>query len=673
MGLLRKAINKAQVETGANYSLGHSLSQTAVSTLTGNGDETISPIAEYTGFVWKAISTKAMYLSDQRIFVERKVGDKWQEAINHDFDGVLDGEDGGLDQSELLEAHAVIKEVYGEVFWYISKGERMGKPFAIYLLDPAAMTIMVANERVTGYVYQKDGERVLFELDEIKHFKYYNPANTWRGKSPLQAAGIFVKSSRYVNTYVNNFLENNAIPAGVVVAKSDVNDADWQLFKDQWVSRYSGIDNSGKTGFVRGSDLDFVQTGLSLGDVDFSIMKEVSRDDILVMLGVSKPIMNIFDDINRASAVTAQQLFAQSYTSPELKAISRKLSRTVAKAYGPEFRVGNSNPVPEDRELKLKEYANGVGKWFTPNEAREAYGEDAITGGDKLEAVTSSSSGELDATKSAQKVKIKLIAKSNKGNFTYEMKESFRSEMQSVQEKYEQSYLKAVQPVLKEQKEAVLKQIAPKKVKDAKIDAEAEATKMTNATINVFVSLAKEQGLLAAQFAGNKESSFDFTKVMEKYIRDSIQKAALGFTKETEEAISKALQEGLEAGESLAKIADRIDTIYDDVLGVKTAGYRIERIARTEVIKTSNEITEAAYKQSGVVSKKEWITNPGACQFCKSLDGNIISLGSTFLQKGSDITGTDGGTYVNTYEDVKHPPTHPDCRCGLVPVIEDSK
>jgi len=669
MGILRKAVNKANYETGANYQLGHSLSSTAVSTLTGNGDETINPLAEYTGFVWKAIATKASYLSDQRIFVERKVGDKWQEDVNQDFNNVLDGEDGGLDQSELLEAHAVIKEIYGEVFWYISKGERMGKPFAIYLLDPASMTIMVANERVTGYVYQKDGGRVLFELDEIKHFKYYNPANTYRGKSPLQAAGIFVKSSRYINTYVNNFLENNAIPAGVVVAKSDVNDADWQLFKDQWTERYSGIDNSGKTGFVRGSDLDFVKTGLSLGDVDFSVMKETSRDDIMVMLGVSKPIMNIFDDINRASAVTAQQLFAQSYTSPEIKAIARKLTKTVVKAYGEGFRIGHTNPVPEDRELKLKEYEVGVGKWFTPNEAREAYGENSITGGDVL-IQPNTQTPVVDNAKS--KIKIKLVSKSTKGNFTYEMKESFRSQMQNVQEKYEQSYLKAVQPVIKDQKARVIAQIAPKKVANAKIDPEAEATKMTDATINIFISLAKEQGTLAAQFAGNKDSTFEFTKVMEKYIHDSIQKAALGFTKDTEAAIAKALQEGLEAGESLAKIADRIDAIYDEALGVKTAGYRIERIARTEIIKTSNEITEAAYKQSGVVSKKEWITNPGACQFCKALDGTVIRLGGTFVGKGDELEGVDGGTQVNNYESVQHPPTHPDCRCGLVPVIDEA-
>jgi len=158
---------------------------------------------------------------------------------------------------------------------------------------------------------------------------------------------------------------------------------------------------------------------------------------------------------------------------------------------------------------------------------------------------------------------------------------------------------------------------------------------------------------------------------METYIKNSLKKASLGFTDDTKNLISKAIQDGLEAGESLSKIAKRIDVIYEDALGVKAAGYRIERVARTEVIKSSNEITEAAYRQSGVVSKKEWISNPGACQFCAALNGTVINLGAVFVPKDGTVEGKDGGVYKNTYEDVAHPGIHPDCRCALIPVIDE--
>lgn len=677
MGILNKALAGAfadsnKYEQGANYELGHSLSST---NLLGSGDS-ISLIKEYSGWLWKAIDTRAQYLSDEEVFIERKVGDKWQRDDSHEFNEVLSGEkanDGlrSYDMSELLEAHQVSKDLYGEVFWYFSRGERSTSPMGAYILDPQYMTILVANSKIKAYIYQKDGGRVLFEPDEIDYYFITNPFNEWRGKSPTQSAGIFIKSARYVTTYVNNFLENNAIPAGVIVAESEVSDDDWKLFKSQWTERYSGIDNSGKTGFIRGQKLDFVKTGLSLGEVDFSAMKNASRDDIAAMFSVPKGLWGIFEDINRATAQALREIFAESVTSPELKRIRRKLTLRVRKAYGDNFRVWTSNPVPEDRELTLQEDKEGVGKWITPNEIRERRGQKPIPGGDVLYLTTPNAQTAPAEDTPTKKLSIKLVNKStNKAELTYEMKESFRSKMEDVQVKYEKKYLQAVEPVLKAQKKAVIAQISPKKLADAGIDAKEEAQKMTDSTISVFIALAKEQGAIASQFVGNAESEFDFTKVMEKYIRDSVTKASLGFTEETEVAVSKAIEEGLQAEESLAKIAKRIDTIYNDVLGVASPGYRIERIARTEVIKTSNEITEAAYRQSGVVKKKEWLSNPGACQFCMALDGTIVRLGATFVGKDTSIEGEDGGTFKNTYEDVKHPPIHPDCRCGLIPVID---
>ena len=680
MGLLSKALGGAfsdsnKYEIGANYELGHSIN---ASTTLGTGGDRINIIREYTGWAWKAISTRSDYLADEELFVERKVGDKWQRDDNHEFYSVLNAEMSGVedrnyDMAELLEAHQVSKDLYGESFWYFSKGERSNKPMGVYILNPANMTVLVANDKVTGFVYQADGERVLFDNDEIEYFRVYNPANKWRGLSPLQAAGIFVKSARYVTTYVNNFLENNAIPAGVVVAQGEVSDADWTLFKSEWKNRYSGIDNSGKTGFVRGQKLDFVKTGLSLGEVDFSTMKNASRDDIAAMFSVPKGLWGIFEDINRATAQALREIFAESVTSPELRRIKRKLSKRVRQWYGKGYRINSSNPVPEDRELTLDEDDKLVGRVFTANEIRERRGLKPIAGGDVIYPPKTVSTDPVAPAQPAKSAgKLRVIVKSNKHELTYEMKESFRSKMEDVQLKYETQYLKAVSPVIKAQKEAVIAQISPKKIADAGFDVDEEAKKMVDNTISVFIALAKEQGDIAAQFVGNADSEFEFTKVMEKYIRDSIGKASLGLTDETQVLVSTAIQQGLEEGEGLAKIAKRIDVIYDDLLGIKSPGYRIERIARTEVIRTSNAITETAYKQSGIVSKKEWLAQPGACEFCRSLNGTIVNLDASFVPDGGTVTGKEGGTYTNTYGDVRFPGLHPNDRCGLIPVIDEA-
>jgi HK97 family phage portal protein len=686
MGLLRSIVNK--YERGANYELGNSLSATSVSNMFGSGGSGINVLEEYSGVAWRCINIRAETLADQDLFVERQVNQQWQEDVMHEFNAILEGGNGAYDQSELLEVWSKSMDLYGESFWYFSKGLNSSKPMAVYPLDPSAMTVYVRDNKISGYLYEKNGDRIPLELDEVAYWFITNPKVPFRGMGPMQAAGWFIRSSRYVTTYVNNFLENNAIPAGVIVAKDQVDDADWKLFKELWAAKHGGIDNAGKTGFVRG-DLSFVKTGMSLGEVDFEAVKQSSRDDIMAMFGVSKPIMGIYDDINRAAAVTARQLFAITITSPALKRITRKLSKKVAMWYGPQFQVGSTNPIPEDEDAKLQVYDKGVGRWFTVNEAREAYGQEPIAGGDVIDTALKATSDQVKMVggKPKKTFKVKISTKNNAAQFSYEMKESFRSRTEGLQVKYEKKFVETTNPLLKDQKKRVIEQIKPKKVIDARFDTQQEAELMTEATIPLFISLAQEQGQLAAQFVGNKETEFVLSPVMEKYIHDSVAKAAKSFTEDTQSKIADAVATGLREGESIHTIARSIDDIYREVItqsggdgigGGRPStgtdepidGWRAERLARTEVIKSSNEITEAAYRQSGVVDKKEWLANPGACEFCQALDGSIIGLGGTFVNEGSSLDGADGGTRLNDYEDVDHPPVHPACRCTLIPVIE---
>lgn len=678
MGIIKKLANITKSSpTGEGFGRGRSAS--ALSTLAGGG-RAINVIEEYNGYAWKLINIRAKMLSAEDLFIERFAAKKWQQDPLHEFNDVLEGGEGQRDLSELLEATSKSMDMYGEAFWYFSKGETYARPMGVYIMDPTCVTVYVSGEKVTGYIYQKDNENIVMELDEVMHWFDEDPRTPFRGYGPMQAAGWFIKSARYVITYVNNFIENNAIPAGVVVAKGDVDSGDWELFKKQWIERYSGIDNSGKTGFVRGSDLDFIKTGLSLDEMDFEKIKNSTRDDVMFMFGVSKPMAAIFDDINRASATVARQLFAMTFTKPVLKALTRKLTKKVAGWYGKDFRVSSTDPVPEDDDAKLAKFDKGVGRWFTVNEARAAYGEDPLDGQDDIDPTRANypngqSSSQTPAPEPQKPKSIGRIVirtkSNNKADFSYEMKESFRSKTEELQRKYELKFLEIANPILEKQRDAVIAQIdEPKKVMTAKISTDEEVDKMTDALLPIFLSLAQDQGSLSLGFVGNDESTFELTSVMKQYIHDSVSKALKAFTIETQDKVAQTLVDGLQAGDGVNEISKRVSEIYDDVLGVKTPGYRLERLSRTEIIKSSNEITEAAYRQSGVVQKKEWFANPGHCEFCDTLNGSIIPLGSTFVAEGATVDGSDGGTFANSYEDVEHPPIHPQCRCTLIPVIE---
>lgn len=77
-------------------------------------------------------------------------------------------------------------------------------------------------------------------------------------------------------------------------------------------------------------------------------------------------------------------------------------------------------------------------------------------------------------------------------------------------------------------------------------------------------------------------------------------------------------------------------------------------IARTETAWADVQGNLTGYRASGVVAKKRWIiAQDEFCDDCRALDGVEVDLDSEFPG------GHDG------------PPLHPNCRCDVVPVVED--
>ena len=59
-----------------------------------------------------------------------------------------------------------------------------------------------------------------------------------------------------------------------------------------------------------------------------------------------------------------------------------------------------------------------------------------------------------------------------------------------------------------------------------------------------------------------------------------------------------------------------------------------------------------AYKEGGI-TKVRWVTEPGCCDECSALDGEIVGIGDSF---GDDAFGNI----------TQHPTLHPNCLCTLV-------
>lgn len=141
------------------------------------------------------------------------------------------------------------------------------------------------------------------------------------------------------------------------------------------------------------------------------------------------------------------------------------------------------------------------------------------------------------------------------------------------------------------------------------------------------------------------------------------------FSKELEavniKVLRRELSEGIAAGEGIPQLTKRVNLTYANWNKVRS-----ESIARSETMRASNQASLEAYKQSGVVTKKVWVTHfdKRTCPWCEAMDGKVISIEKAFFTVGSRFT-VDGQTMKLDYEIVEAPPLHSMCRCTVAPEV----
>lgn len=122
--------------------------------------------------------------------------------------------------------------------------------------------------------------------------------------------------------------------------------------------------------------------------------------------------------------------------------------------------------------------------------------------------------------------------------------------------------------------------------------------------------------------------------------------ALKGITDEMSKTIMQELTDGAIRGEHPNDVARRISAAVDEV-GI----VRARTMARTETMYAIGQAEEQRYRQHGI-AQVEWLATPDpgrrTCDACAALDGKRYPL-----------------------DDHPPRPLHPNCRCDLLPVVED--
>lgn len=630
--------------------LGNSISGSIIRNYGFNSS--FNPKEQVRGITYKAIDKIGASLSVYRPIINRRNGESLE---NHPLYNLFDNPNPMQTASDFVHLYAMLYEIYGETFWYLVRGENTRKVKEVYLLNPASIELKIENGELYGYILHKvNGEQVPFLPEEIIHDKRPNPFNEWRGMSVLERASVYVDTELTTSTFTLNYMKNNASPSGIV-SLPNMDKETFKQFAAQWREGYEGPENAGKTAFIRGGEASFKAVGATLKDVDAKVTREMAKEDVLMMLEVPKPLLGAADSsgLGRGNVETLHYIFAHEKLEP----LMDRLDRIYYKILGTfgitsdQYSITHISPVPEDKEYILKQSEAGVNVWLTVNEVRQMQGLPAIDGGDNLIQ---------NATQVTEGIRHISLKKEVKKTLNEEQEE-FRSKLVSVNDKYERKFKSSMSKFANDQYERIIKNInaSSKSYEEWLFSVKEESEELADVLSPIILALMAEQAKDVANFITGEVLTI--TPEIERTVKANILKISGVFNEDTIVALEKTLTEGSSAGESLVKLKKRVEGVY-----IEAKGYRAERIARTESLRASNDTAELTYKQSGYKTVR-WFANPGACDFCASLNGTVKTIGKNFLNLGDVYESPDGKQLKIDYTNINVPPLHPNCSCSIVP------
>jgi HK97 family phage portal protein len=598
---------------------------------------------------------------------------------------------------DLREATHGYVELTGNSYWLLDAFVA-GKPTEIYALNPAYIKIKTdTKEFVTGYVYEVNGQVIeTFKASEILHFKTWNPLDEFYGMARIAAARDASDSMLFADVYNKTFFENSAESGGALTTDQPIEQDAGTRILQAWESNHKGPRKAHKIALLH-SGLKFQPTTITHKDMEFSALKDKTREDILAVFRIPPVMLGIMDEGN-VSKKEQRKVFWQDSMIPRLRKIENVINEFLVKPWGTDLVVMHDlsqiEDLQEDKKARAEEdeilTRAGI---KVINEVRKERGLPGVPWGDTWNAPIGLMSieterapapapaapedepeDELDQEDDEGKAAAPTPAIPEVQDKSVIRRDGLWQVFKGFTEAHERRWGVAMRRLFNAQEREVMANLREgweQRSQQARLDG----LKTLKQSIDVIIfdrgearkvfrrDARKLMEFTLTESAKGEASRYDLPAFdlaeprVQKWLDEKAFKFADDINDTTEERLRSELEEAVKAGEAISKVEKRIEDVFDIARGART-----QAIARTEVVSASNAGAFMAYEQSGVVQETEWITaRDGKVRDSHQIDGETAGLGQTF-KNGLKYPGEPGAPADEVVN----------CRCTVAPVIKRS-
>ena len=607
-----------------------------------------------------------------------------EEITDHEIIDLMNTPNSYLTRKEFIELSSMFYLLSGDVFWYFERAKNSKQIVAVHPLSPDKVEITLSANRteILGYKYKMTNAVALLQPENVVHTKSIDPTNIVRGFGILTPASTRISTEKEATEYQSNFFKNQGRPDVAVFVDQDLTTEQIAEGRASWNQVY-GRGEGGQAGFFGKNVKEVKMLNVTPREMDFIATQNFLRDDILAVLHIPKAMITS-DDVNLANSKTARINYMQEAVLPLVEAFKDAINNRLLPRVDDTMFVSYANPVPEDRDIKLREATElkkaGI---ISANEARDLYEYENVEGADELATVNLSGLGMQALTTEAKHIiKTRTILRKRLIATEKVMKAAM--------------FLRAKEKAAKQKMSSLIpnsdNQQAYAKALNKSIDAKAVSVE---AAVKVYYEALYERVIASSALGGFSAEGFmdkvteqieikrvilpALTEVLEKAGQEALdllyvgKKAAVGeafeltpellatyteryiffansITDTNFEQIKGTIMEGLAAGDGADAIGRSLRTVFDDI-----SVSRGKTIARTETAYAQSIATNEAYAQSSVVTGKQWIT---------VRDGNVRAS-----HGANEAQGIIGKNEVFASGEM-YPAQHSiNCRCVLVPAL----
>lgn len=581
------------------------------------------------------------------------------------------------------------------------------KLFGVYLLNDEVFIFMegknikgqanfhiVSKDDITFFANGTSNVRVekinYTGVKKEELIQYINPDFTSETRPLMLTKKIekWIDSDGSLNDLFIQVARNGSVTGGILETPINA-DKELEKAKIDWKANYAGFAKN-VADIILPKGYKYTSQNVAPKDVNLETLMDKSSKNILMAWNVPASLLGVADGKGRANMEAEQNNFYKNTTLPLLEELKEIFNDEIFPAIGiTDVFFGFNSPVKDDEEIKAKirQIETGGKAWKTPNEIREEMDLKPMDGNDDLNPDPikdylqrqENQQGKLFDS-APTRIKRALIANRNKKNIkksrTALVKafDEFLKKDQVEKEKLIDEYVEkksvrnlvVIDQVTKELSE--LKREATNGMVENILSGKIKEIKIKSIDSSVLKKLFKDVVAVEGEETMNtiKESKEEFNpddKELKKELDKIYSIRSESWDDTTKNGLLKIAKEGLENGTPQKDLAK----IMGAFLGKRLAD-GVYTLAHDIVFTMTNEASNSAMIQSRVVTTKRWyaVGDERTCPQCGVMHGRSIPVGEKFLKKGEKYTGTDGKVYKADFGNIKHPPIHPSCRCGLI-------